>query len=149
MSVDFLAGKDDIFGIANAAFVSAAAAAGLAYTAQINFPDVLALPPNVDQIYAECSFVVVTEKQIALSRIGGKKGYQTVGLFAMQVFSPKTDASALRVAQTIASAVRDAFCQPPIPTEVWFRDQRLTPVSGSDTKNQTNVVVTCTYKTVR
>ena len=147
MSIRYLAAEDEVFGVVNAAFVGALAALGLAYVPAINFPGQLVAPPNVNQIYAECSFSVVTEHQASLSRVAGVSIYETVALLAVQIYSPKTDASALRIAKIIAMAVRDAFRLPSPSGEVWFKDQKLSPVAGSDTKNQINVVVTCTYKT--
>jgi hypothetical protein len=153
VSITTLQAQDEIYGMANVAWIAAATAAeaavGLSYTPKLCFPDkIVALPP-VDQLYAEASFVVVTEEQASLSRYQGESSYEAIGLFALQVYSPKKGAANLRVAQTIAVAVRDAFCKPSTSGKIWFRKQKATPVGGNETKNQVNVVVTCTYRTTK
>lgn len=149
MSIDYISAEDELFGICNTAFLAAAQVQGLAYSPQLNFPGLITDPPNVTQIYGACSFSVVVEHQSSLACSGGTKQYETVGLLVLQVFSPKSDQTALRIAKMIASSVRDAYCRPSPSGEVWFRDQKVSPVSGSETKNQVNVVITCTYNTVR
>jgi hypothetical protein len=147
MSMTYLQGKDEIFGVANTAFGVAAIAQALAYTPKLIFPGMLSVPPDIQQIYGECSFSVVTEHQVSLSNVNGVKIYETVALFAMRLFSPKQDAAAFRIAETIGTAVKNAFRLPSPSGEIWFRNQRLSQVNGTETKNQINVVVTCTYKT--
>jgi hypothetical protein len=149
VSITYLQAQDEIYGMANVAWKAASIAAGLSYTPKLCFPDKVVPPPDVEQIYAEASFVVVTADQATLSRYQGASTYEETGLFALQVYSPKKGAASLRVAQTIAAAVRDAFCKPSTSGEIWFRKQKVTPVSGNETKNQVNVVVTCTYRTTK
>src|SRR3954447_7433869 len=107
MSITYLAAKDEHFTIANTAWLASASAQGLPYTPQLYFPGGLPLPPNIVQIFAVCSFVVVTEHQNAVGRNENKAQYESIGLLAVQVFSPKVDPTALRIAETLASAVRD------------------------------------------
>ena len=147
MSITYLDAEDEIFGICNTSWIQGCTEQALAYRPQLTFPGTIAAPPSPKEVYAECSYSVVTEHQLTLSSVGGAKLYETVGLFALQVYSPKTDATALRTAKIIAGFVRDAFCRSSPSGEVWFRDQRLTVVSGNEIKNQVNVVVVCSYKT--
>jgi hypothetical protein len=141
--IEYVAAEDEIFGVANVAWL--AAAPGLT----IVFPGVLKVEPPIDQIYAECSFVVVKESQASLAKVNGLSIYEATGLLAVQVYAPKADPSSMRTAKLIASAVRDAFRKPSPSGEIWFRDQKVSPVNGNTTKNQVNVVVTCTYRMLK
>ena len=149
MSIEYIAAEDEMFGIVNGAWIAAYEAQNLDYVPQLFFPGQLELPPQTKQIYARCSFSVVTDKQIGLANAGGLSLYETVGLLAVQVYAPKTVVSSFRSAKQIASLVRDAFCKSSVSGELWFRDQKLTPTSGNETMNQVNVVVTCTFKTTK
>lgn len=149
MSITYLGAQDEVFGVMNAAWLAAVEAADLSYMPIISFPGALVVTPDPATIYAECHFSVVAEKQVGLSQQGGVKLYQSTALLIAQVYAPKTDASALRTIQTIGSALRDAFRQLSPSGEVWFSNQRFTPVSGNDTRHQVNTVVTCVYKTLQ
>jgi hypothetical protein len=147
--MNYLDAKDEIFGIANAAWTVALETLLLDYEPQCYFQGIQNATPNAEQIYAELSYVVVKEQQSSLANVNGTKLYESIGLFAMQVYAPKTDVSAFRQAETIASAVRDAFRQPSPSGEIWFTNQRATPVTGNAVRNQINVVVNCTYQTAK
>lgn len=147
MSITYIEAQDEIFGIANRAWTAAMVGLELTYPPRLYFPDHVVAPPDVDELYGECSFVVVTANQATLNSYRGVSLYEEVGLFALQIYAPKKKASAFRKAQLIGSAVRDAFCKASPSGEVWFRAQRVSPVTGNETKNQINVVVTCIYRT--
>ena len=149
MSITYLQAKDEIFGVCNVAFLAAVAASSLLYTPQLVFPSSVVVPPDPTQIDAECHFIVVLERQACMTSVGGVKLYESVGLFSLKVFSPKLDPASLLIAETIASSVRDAFRAQSPSGEIWFKDQRCSVVAGTDTRNQVNVVVTCTYKTAK
>jgi hypothetical protein len=141
--IEYVAAEDEIFGVLNVAWLAAANGATLV------FPGLLQVEPPIDEIYAECSFAIVKESQASLAQQNGKSIYETTGLLAVQVYAPKADSSSMRTAKEIASAVRDAFRKPSPSGEIWFRDQKVSPVGGNTTKNQINVVVTCTYRTLK
>jgi hypothetical protein len=147
MSIDYITAKDEIFGIANVAFITATQAASLTYQPIICFPGLLVQPPNVAQIYAECDFVVVTEEQSAFANVNGQRLYESVALFTMRLYAPKIDSASLRTAEAMAVLIKDAFRLPSPSGEIWFKRQRSSVVAGIDTKNQVNLVVTSTYKT--
>jgi hypothetical protein len=147
--IEYIAAEDEIFGVANVAWTEAVVAQSLAYTPQLVFPGSIKAEPPVDQIWAECGFVVVKESQASLTNVDGVSMYESIGLFSMQIYSGKADSAALRIAKQMGEAVRDAFRRLSPSGEVWFRDQRLTPVTGNTTQNQINVVVTCTYQTLK
>jgi hypothetical protein len=149
VSITYLQAEDEIYGIANRAWVSSIDGSGLHYQPKLYFPDSPVPPADVDEIYARCSFSVVTAEQASLSRYQGVSTYEEDGLFAMQIYAPKKKASALRTAKQMADVVRNAFCTPSTSGEVWFRGQRVSPVAGNETKNQVNVVITCTYRTTK
>lgn len=147
MSIAYLNAEDEIFGVVSAAWL--AAIVGISYAPTLFFPGAIDPARPVDEIYAECSLVVVKEAQTVLANQDDKSIYESTALFAVQVYSPKSDPAALRTAKVIGSALLDAFCKPSPSGEIWFRDQRLTPVSGNTTKNQLNVVITCVYRTIK
>ena len=150
MSFTYLEAEDELFGIANTAWLAAVGTADVDFAVPptMVFPGMLFVPvPNL--IYAECSFQVVLERQSAVGQSNGLKLYETTGLLVIQVKSPKSDVSALRTAKSLACAVKDAFCQPSPSWEIWFRNQKLTQVSGNETRNQVNVVITCVYTQVK
>lgn len=149
MSITDIQAEDEIFGIINTAWTAGLSAVTLPYIPKIYFPDKIVPVPPVDEIFAECNLAIVIANQASLARYQGKSTYETVGLAAIQIYSPKQSASALRTAKIIGGAIKDAFCAPSPSGEIWFRGQRLTPVAGNSTRNQVNVVVTCTYKTIK
>lgn len=149
MSITTIQAEDEIYGIAKRAWVSSIAGKGLAYTPKLYFPDKVVPSPDVDEIYAQCSFSVVIAEQASLSNYQGESTYEEDGLFVLQVYAPKKKATALRIAQEMAVVVRDSFCKQSPSGEVWFRGQKVTAVAGNAIKNQVNVVITCTYRTTK
>lgn len=149
MITQYIDAEDEIFGVANTAWKLAIAESGLDYNPKIFFPGQIKPTPDVTQIYADCSFSVVTDGQVGLNNYQGLSLYETVGLMLIQIFSPKLDPVAQRMTKMVADKVRNAFCKPSPSMEIWFRQQKLAPVSGNPTKNQVNVVVTCSFRTAK
>jgi len=147
VSITYLEAQDELYGMVNAAMAAAAPTVGLTYTPALYFPDTEVVPPNIDVLYAEASFVVVTAEQASLGSIRGVSMYEETGLLAVQVYSPKANPENLRIAQQIGEAIRTVFRGRSTSGAIWFRRQKLTPVAGNTTKNQVNVVATCIYKT--
>lgn len=148
MSIPYLDAKDEVYGMVNTAFTDAAS--GITPSPRLSFAGAgIAPPPNVDAIQADCSFVVVTSSQASLSNNQGKSLFQDVAMLTLQIYAPKKAVGAFRSAEQLGEAVRTRFCKPGVSGEVWFRDQRLSPVAGNETRDQVNVIVICTYKTLK
>jgi len=149
MSIAYIAAQDEIFGIANAAWIAAAEAQTLGYTPLIFFPDDEQPEPPVDQIYSEVNYANVKSPQASLGSSNGQSIYEDTALLTLKVYCPKSDKTAYRSATIIADAVRNAFRKQSPSGEVWFRNQRLAPVDGNPTQGQVNVVITCVYSTIK
>jgi hypothetical protein len=145
MSIEYIDAEDELFGMVNQAF--ALAITGITPAPSLFFPSDLNVPPSPNDIYATCSFVIVTDGQSGIGAPGGKSLYEAVGLLTVQIYAPKQVASAFRTAQEMADMIRNVFRGHSTSGEIWFRNPRVTPVGGNTTMNQVNVVVTCTYKT--
>jgi hypothetical protein len=145
MSIEYIDAQDELFGMTKQAFDIAIT--GVDPAPSLFFPGDLISPPPVNEIYATCSFVVVTDGQSGIGAPGGVSLYEAVGLLTVQIYAPKQSASSFRTAQEMADAIRNVFRGHSTSGEIWFRNPRVTPVGGNTTMNQVNVVVTCTYKT--
>lgn len=146
VSIDYIAAKDEVFGIVSDTF-AAVAPESFDPVPALYFPGTLVAPPDPNVSYAICGFSVVTEKQSALASLLGVSIYETVALMSFQFYTPRTDVAALRKAETVGSAIKDAFRKASPSGEIWFRDQKLANVAGNETRNQVNVTAVCTYKT--
>lgn len=146
MSIDLISAEDEVYGIVNSAWLSSIADLSLPYSPVLSFPGQLQSAPNVDQIYAEVSMSVVKAQQDSISRYQGMSMYEYIALLAVQVYSPKNDASSLRIAKQIAVQIGNAFCKPSPSGEIWFTNQKVAAVAGNVTRDQVNVVVTCTFR---
>jgi len=141
--------EDEVFGIANSAWLAAIVGIDLTYVPAIYFPDAIVSTPDPTQIYAECDLKIVLSKQASLCRYQGQSFSDNIGLLSIQIYSPKQSGSSLRVAKIIGATIKNAFCKPSPSGYIWFQGQRITPVAGNATRNQVNVVVTCTYRTIQ
>ena len=103
--------------------------------------------PSAEIIYGKPNLTVVNKSQISLRRNNGLSLFQSSALFTFQIFAPKSDAAALDQSLILAAAIEAVFCKSSQSDDIWYRNSRYTPVSGTDTMNQINVVSTCVYQT--
>jgi hypothetical protein len=149
MSIEYITAQDEIFGVANAAWIAAAEAQSLTYTPAMFFPGDEQLEPPVDQIYSEVNYANVKSSQASLSNWNSISVYEDLALFTLKVYCPKSAVTAYRTATVLADAVRNAFRKKSPSGEIWFRNQRVAPADGNATQGQINVVVTCVFRTLK
>lgn len=145
--MNYLQARDEIYASVNTAWNTAVAALvpAPAEVPNIVWPGEAVPEPDSAFIYAQPDFTTVAKSQATLRRINGKSLFEANGLFTLRIFAPKSEAAALDQALVLAQAIESVLSKASTSGRIWYRNAKHTPVAGSDTMNQINVLSTCTY----
>lgn len=102
---------------------------------------------NPPATWARVTVRHLTSEQASLSDEAGVRRYTRRGQVTVQIFTPQGDG--LVAADTIASAIQDAFLGVSTPNGVWFRSVRTNEVGIDGPWFQTNVLAEFQYDEVR
>lgn len=145
MTTNYVQAIDEIFSLANAAFVANAAAI-VGYLPDIRWPGVAeAGTPDASKFWARVSQQTVLEEQTTLSGEDGKKRYTASGLVFVQLFCPFSDVAAMEKGRALAVMARNAFRGKTTSGKVWFRNARINELAPADGAYRFNVVTEYEY----
>lgn len=118
---------------------------GLEEAPEIVWPGQDGKLPDMTKYWCRVSQQTVLEEQTALADNEGKKRYTTSGLIFVQLFCPKSDASAMAKGKKLAPVARNAFRGKTTSGKVWFRRARIQELTPEDNAYRFNVVAEYEY----
>lgn len=153
MTAAYNEARDQIFALFKTAWdANTAALTPGAYVPEVRWQgkEVGTKPPS-DKHWARISTQSVLETQATLSDCveePGKSRYESSGLVFVQVFSPKSQATAYEVGQQLAIVARNAFRGKKTSGQVWFRNVRINNLDPENLFYRFNVVAEYEYDEV-
>lgn len=104
--------------------------------------------PDGSLFWARCSASNVVEPQTSLSNCveqPGNSRYTPVGVVIVQLFCPKSDATAMEKGRLLAQVARNAFRGKTTPGKVWFRNARIHEIEPEDLFYRLNIIAEYEY----
>lgn len=147
MTVRYDEARDEMFALFKAAW-DANATALVGYIPEVRWQGREIATPNAgkpdnSKFWARVSIQSVLEQQATLSNCvvePGKKKYESSGLIFVQLFGPKSRATAYDDLQKLAIVARDAYRSKVTPGQVWFRNVRINTLQPEELFYRLNVV---------
>lgn len=143
MTLEYDAARDEMFALFNAAW-QANSAAVVGYVPEVRWQGrETTEKPDRSKFWARVSLQSVGEGQATLSNCviePGKKKYESFGLIFVQLFGPKSRATAYDDLQKLAMLARDAYRGKTTPGNVWFRNVRINTLQPEELFYRLNVI---------
>lgn len=148
MTTDYIAAKDQMFALFNAAWkLNATAVVG--YLPEVRWQGVPeATLPDQSKYWCRVSKETVIEEQTTFSGDDGKKRYTGTGLLWVQIFGPVSDIEAQHKGELLAVIARNAFRGKTTSGKVWFRNVRIAELPNDESAVRFNVVAEYEYDEV-
>lgn len=152
MTVDYSAARDEMFALFKTAWdASSSTVAG--YVPEVRYQGrELPTKPSATKHWCRISTQNVIDRQITLSDCveeSGKKRYESAGLVFVQLFAPKSVATADEQGRKLAEVAKKAFRGKTTPGAIWFKNVRINDnIADEDGFYRFNVVAEYEYDEV-